>query len=166
LALVRSVEHELAALDRGLSLDQAMTLRAQIGEEFAARRLPAMLMVGFAALTLLLASVGVYGMFTSMGIAREQEFGIRIALGSRPGAIVALMLRQGAGWMAIGLAGGVLGIIVVVWLLRNLLYGVQPFDPVALGSAIAILVGCATVALLIPVHRAIRVDPMVALRTE
>jgi putative ABC transport system permease protein len=68
--------------------------------------------------------------------------------------------------MAIGLAGGVLGIIVVVRLLRNLIYGVQPFDPVALGSAIAILVGCATVALLIPVHRAIRVDPIVVLRTE
>jgi putative ABC transport system permease protein len=166
LALVRPVEHELAALDRGLSLDQTMTLRAQIGEEFAARRLPVMLVVGFAALTLLLASVGVYGMFASMGVAREQEFGIRMALGSRPGAIVALMLRQGAGWMAIGLAGGVLGIMVVVRLLRNLLYGVQPFDPIALGGAVAILVGCATIALLIPVHHATRVDPMVALRAE
>jgi putative ABC transport system permease protein len=166
LALVRPVEHELAALDRGLSLDQAMTLREQIGEEFAARRLPAMLMVVFAALTLLLASVGVYGMFMSMAAAREQEFSIRIALGSRPGAIVALMLRQGAGWMAIGLAGGALGMIVVMRLLRNLLYGLQPFDPVSLGGAVAVLAGCATVALLIPVHRAIRVDPMVALRTE
>jgi putative ABC transport system permease protein len=166
LALVRPIAHELAALDRGLPLDQTMTLRAQIGEGFAARRLPVMLMVGFAALTLLLASVGVYGMFASMAVARQQEFGIRMALGSRPGAIVALMLRQGSVWMAIGLAGGVLGIMVVVRLLRNLLYGVQPFDPVALGSALAILVGCATVALLIPVHRATRVDPMVALRTE
>ena len=166
LALVRSVEHELAALDRGLSLDQSMTLRAQIGEEFAARRLPAMLMVVFAALTLLLASVGVYGMFTSMAVAREQEFGIRMALGSRPGAIVALMLRQGAGWMGIGLAGGALGMIVVVRLLRSLVYGLQPFDPIALGGAVAILVGCATIALLIPVHHATRVDPMVALRAE
>jgi putative ABC transport system permease protein len=166
LTLVRPVEQVLAALDRGVSLDQAMTLRTQIGAEFAARRLPAMLMVVFAALTLLLASVGVYGMFASMGVAREQEFGIRMALGSRPGAIVALMLRQGTAWMAIGLAGGVLGIMVVVGLLRNLLYGVEPFDPIALGGAVAILVGCATVALLIPVHRATRVDPMVALRTE
>jgi predicted permease len=166
LVLARPVEHELAALDRGLPLDRMMTLHAHIGEGFAVRRLPVLLMIGFAALTLLLASVGVYGMFASMGVAREQEFGIRMALGSRPGAIVALMLRQGAGWMAIGLAGGALGIVVVVRLLSNLLYGVQPFDPVALGSAIAILVGCATVALLIPVHRAMRVDPMVALRGE
>jgi predicted permease len=166
LALVRPVEHELAALDRGASLDQAMTLRAQIGEEFAARRLPVMLAVAFAALTLLLASIGVYGMFMSMAAAREQEFGIRMALGSRPGAIVALMLRQGAGWMAIGLAGGALGMIVVVRLLRNLLYGLQPFDPIALGGAVAVLVGCATLALLIPVHHATRVDPMLALRAE
>jgi predicted permease len=166
LALARSVEHELAALDRGLPLDQATTLRAQIGEEFAARRLPAMLMIVFAALTLFLASIGVYGMFTSMAVAREQEFGIRMALGSRPTAIVALMLRQGAGWMAIGLAGGALGMIVVVRLLRNLLYGVQPFDPIAFGGAAAILIGCATIALLIPVHRATRVDPIVALRSE
>lgn len=166
LVLVRPVEHALAALDRGVSLDQAMTLRAQIGEEFAARRLPVMLAVAFAAMTLLLASIGVYGMFTSMAAAREQEFGIRMALGSRPGAIVALMLRQGAGWMAIGLAGGALGVIVVVRLLRNLLYGLQPFDPIALGGAVAILVGCATIALLIPVYHATRVDPMVALRAE
>jgi ABC-type antimicrobial peptide transport system permease subunit len=120
-----------------------MTLRAQIGEAFATRRLPVMLMVGFAALTLLLASVGVYGMFASMGVAREQESGIRMALGSRPGAVVAL-----------------------VRLLRNLLYGVQPFDPIVLGGAVAILVGCATIALLMPVHHATRVDPMVALRAE
>jgi ABC-type antimicrobial peptide transport system permease subunit len=166
LALVRPVEHELAALDRGLPLDHMMALRAQIGEEFAARRLPVMLVVGFAALTLVLASVGVYGMFNSMSVAREQEFGIRIALGSRPGAIVGLMLRQGLGWMAIGLAGGVLTIMVVVRLLGNLLYGVQPFDAIALGGAVVMLIGCATIALLIPVHHATRVDPMVALRAE
>jgi len=58
-----------------------MTLRMQIRKELAARRLPVMLMIGFAALTLLLASVGVYGMFASMALAREQEFGIRMALG-------------------------------------------------------------------------------------
>jgi putative ABC transport system permease protein len=76
------------------------------------------------------------------------------------------MLRQGVGWMAVGLSGGALGITLVVQLLRGMLYGVPPFDPIALGSAVAILVGCATVALLIPVRRAMRVDPMVALRAE
>jgi predicted permease len=166
LAQVRSVDRELAALDPGLPLDRAMTLRAVLGEGLAARRLPVMLMTGFGALALLLASVGVYAMFASMAVAREREFGVRMALGSRPHAIAGLMLRQGAGWMAAGLVGGALGIMLVVRLLRDLLYGVPPFDPIALGVAVVILIGCATVALLIPVRRATRVDPVVALRAE
>jgi putative ABC transport system permease protein len=105
-------------------------------------------------------------MFASMAAAREQEFGVRMALGSPPRAIAALMARQGAGWMTASLAGGAVGSMLVVRLLRNLLDGVTLFDPIALGGAVAILVGCATVALLIPVRRATRVDPMVALRAE
>jgi putative ABC transport system permease protein len=76
------------------------------------------------------------------------------------------MFRQGAGWMAAGLSGGALGIILVVRLLRAWLFGVPPFDPIALGGSIAILVACATAALLIPVRRATRLDPMVVLRAE
>ena len=166
LALVKSVERELAAVNRGVPLDQPMTLDAEIGQGFAARRLPVMLMAAFAGVALLLASVGIYAMFTSMGVAREQEFGIRIALGSRSSAIAGLMLRQGAGWMAGGLAGGALGVVLVVQLLRGLLYDVPPFDPIALGSSVAILVGCATIALLIPVRHATRVDPIAMLRAE
>ena len=166
LALVKPIERELLALAPGLPLERPMTLRAVVGEGLAARRLPVMLMTAFGALALLLASVGVYGMFASMAVAREREFGVRMALGSRPYAIAGLMLRQGAAWMAAGLAGGALGIVLVVRLLRDLLYGVPPFDPIALSVAVAILVGCASVALLIPVRRAARVDPMVALRAE
>jgi predicted permease len=166
LALVKPLQREVAALDPSLPVQQAMTLDAAVGEGLAARRLPVMLMTAFGALALLLASVGVYGMFAGMAAAREREFGIRMALGSRPSAIARLMLRQGAGWMAAGLVGGALGITLVVQLLRGMVYGVPPFDPIALGSALAILVGCATVALLIPVRRAMRVDPIVALRAE
>ncbi len=166
LAFVRPVQRELAALDRSLPVQQAMTLPAVVGEGLAARRLPVMLMTAFGTLALLLASVGVYAMFASMAVAREREFGVRMALGSPRRAIAGLMLRQGAGWMAAGLAGGALGTMLVERLLRNLLYGVPPFDPIALGGAVAILLGCATVALLIPVRRATRVNPVVALRAE
>ena len=166
LALVRPLQREVAALDRSLPVQQAMTLDAAVGETFASRRLPVMLMTAFGALALLLASVGVYGMFASMAAAREREFGVRMALGSRPHAIAWLMLRQGAGWMAAGLAGGALGTMAVVALLRNLIDGVPPFDPIALGMAVALMLCCAMVALLIPVSRATRVDPMVALRAD
>ena len=166
LAFVRPVQRALRALDPSLPVQQAMTLRAAVGEALAARRLPVMLITAFSALALLLASVGVYGMFASMAAAREREFGVRMALGSRPSAIAGLLLRQGAGWMAAGLSGGALGVALVVRVLRGWLYGVPPFDPIAVGGALAILVGCGAVALLIPVRRATRVDPMVALRAE
>jgi ABC-type antimicrobial peptide transport system permease subunit len=166
LALLKPVERELAAVDRGLALQRAMSLRSAVGEGLARRQLPVLLMTSFGALALLLASVGVYAMFASIAAARTWEFGLRMALGSRPRAIAGLVFKQGAGWMALGLAGGAVGVLLVVRLLRGLLYEVPPFDPIALGVSVAILVCCATIALLIPLRRATRVDPATALRAQ
>ena len=121
LALARPMERVVAGLDSGIALQRVMTLPAVLGEGIAGRRLPVLLMTGFGVLALLLATVGVYAMFASLAASREREFGIRLALGSRPGAIAALVLRQGAGWMATGLAVGAVGIVVVVRLVRDLL---------------------------------------------
>jgi hypothetical protein len=164
LALTGAVRRELAALDPGVPLHAAAPLEAVLAEGLSGRRLPVVLMAAFGALALVLASVGVYAMFASMAAAREREFGVRIALGSTPGAIAGLVLRQGGAWMALGLAGGAAGIVLVARALRTLLYGVPPFDPVALGLALAALLVCAAVALLVPVRRATRVDPITALR--
>jgi putative ABC transport system permease protein len=166
LALVKPVERALAELDSGLALQRPMELSTVIGEGLTGRRLPVLLMTAFGALALILASVGVYAMFASMAAAREREFGVRMALGSRPRAIAVLVLRQGAVWMAAGLAGGALGIVLVVRLVRDLLFEVAPFDPITLGVAVAVLVGCATLALVMPLHRATRVDPAIALRAQ
>ena len=166
LALVRAVQREVAAIDPLLPVQQAITLRDMAGAGLDSRRLPAMLMIGFGVLALVLASVGVYAMFGSLAVAREREFGVRLALGARRSAIAILVLRQGAGWMAAGLAGGAFGTVVVVHLLRNLFDAIPRFDPIALGLGVAIMIGCATFALLIPVRRATRVDPIVALRAE
>jgi len=166
LALARPMERAVAGLDSGIALQRVMTMPVVLGEGIAGRRLPVLLMTGFGVLALLLATVGVYAMFASLAAAREREFGIRLALGSRPGAIAALVLRQGAGWMVAGLAVGAVGIVVVVRLVRDLLYSVSPFDPVTLGASVAVLVACATIALLIPVRRATRVDAAVALRAQ
>jgi putative ABC transport system permease protein len=166
LALVRPVERELAELDAGLALQRPTTLRALAAEGLAGRRLPVLLLAAFGALALLVASVGVYAMFSSMSAAREREFGVRMALGSRPRAIAGLVLRQGAKWIVVGLAGGAPGIVLVVRLVGDLLYEVAPFDPTVLGAAVVTLVVCAAVALVVPVRRATRVDPMAALRAE
>jgi predicted permease len=159
-ALLPSVRKELAVLDASIPLREAAMMEDVLGEQLAGRKLPVVLMTAFGVLALVLAAVGVYAMFASMAAARQREFGIRVALGSSPRGIAQLVLRQGAVWMAVGLAGGALGVIVVTRLLGDLLYGVKPFDPVALGVAVLLLLVCATVALLVPVRRAARVDPL------
>jgi putative ABC transport system permease protein len=165
-ALVRPVEQVLAATDPNLPLGRTAPLPAMVAQRLAGQRLPVALMSAFGALALLLASVGVYALFTAMAVARTKEFGVRMALGSTPAAIARLVLRQGGMWMLAGLAGGALGVVLVVRWLRSLLYGVAPFDPVALGLAVGTLLAAATVALLAPVRRATRVEPVVALRDD
>jgi predicted permease len=164
LALVKPVQQTLASIDPRLPLYNPVTLRTLISDGLAGRRLPVVLMTAFGALALLLASVGVYAMFAAMAAAREREFGVRIALGSSRGAIARLVLRQGGVWMLAGLVVGAGGVVVVARLVRGLLYGVAPFDPLALGLAVVLLLASAAVALLVPVHRATRVDPITALR--
>jgi ABC-type antimicrobial peptide transport system permease subunit len=88
-----------------------------------------------------------------------------MALGSSRAAIARLVLRQGGVWMLAGLVIGAGGVVVVSRLVRGLLYGVAPFDPIALGLAVLLLLASAAVALLVPVRRATRVDPITALRS-
>ena len=163
-ALAGSVRRALAELDPKVPLKEATPMPRLIAERLAPRRLPVLLMGAFGALALLLASVGVYAMFASMAAAREHEFGVRVALGASRARIAALVLRQGGVWMAAGLAAGAVGVVAVSRLVGSLLYGVAPFDPVALGAAALLLLACAAAALLVPVRRASRVDPITVLR--
>ena len=165
-ALARAAERELAALDGQLVLENAKLLTEVVGQGLAGRQLPTVLIGAFGALALLLASVGVYAMFVSMVVAREGEFAVRMALGSRPEAVARLVLRQGAGWMVAGLAGGGIGVLFVSRLLRDLLYEVSPLDPLTLGGAVAVLAACAAVALLLPLRRAMAVAPANVLRSQ
>jgi putative ABC transport system permease protein len=160
ISLIPAVRHELAVLDPALPLRHPRALRAVVDDRLAGRRLPVMLMTGFGALALLLASVGIYAMFATMAAAREREFGVRMALGSSRRAIASLIIRQGAVWMAAGLVVGVAGVAIVSYMLRDLLYGVEPLDPLALGAAAVVLVVSAAIALLGPLLRATRADPV------
>lgn len=164
LALVGAARAALASLDRTIPLHDPMSLRSLVASGLTGRRLPVVLMTAFGTLALLLASAGVYAMFAAMAAAREREFGVRIALGSTPREIGALVLRQGGTWLLAGLAGGAVGVMVVARLVRGLLFGVPPFDPLVLGLAVGLLVACAALALVAPVRRATRVDPISVLR--
>ena len=164
LDVVKPAQRELAQIDPTVPLHDATPMPALLADRLAGRRLPAILMMAFGGLALLLASVGVYAMFASMAAAREREFGVRVALGSTRGGIAALVLRQGGAWMVLGLAGGGVGVVIVGRLVSDLLYGVAPFDPLALGVAGVTLLLCAAAALLVPIRRATRVDPITVLR--
>ena len=163
-ASTNSVRKAIAAIDPMIPMYKIATMNAVVGDTFATRRLPVVLMTAFGALALLLASVGVYAMFANMAAAREREFGVRVALGSTRGAIAALVIRQGGVWMAAGLALGTFGVVAAARALRAQLFGVPPFDPLAIGAAVATLLLCASIALLVPVRRAARVDPITVLR--
>ena len=163
-ALIKPIERELAAIDKSFTIRNATPLTQVVSTQLAGRRLPVVLMMAFGGLALLLASVGVYAMFASMAASREREFGVRIALGSTPGSIARLVLHQGGRWMFLGLVVGAFGVSLVGKALSGVLYGIRPYDPIALGVAGVTLLACATVALLVPVRRATRVDPITVLR--
>jgi putative ABC transport system permease protein len=163
-ALTATVRRTVAAIDPTLPMYNVATLDDVIGTTFAPRRLPVVLMTAFGALALLLASVGVYAMFATMAAAREREIGVRIALGATRGGIASLILRQGGGWMAAGLVVGGAGVVFVGRFLRTQLFGVPELDPIAIGAAVLVLVVCAGLALMVPIRRATRVDPILVLR--
>ncbi|MEX1184541.1 MAG: ABC transporter permease [Gemmatimonadota bacterium] len=154
----------LAGYDSALPMADVATLREVIGEGLAPRRLPMLLMLSFGALALLLACIGIYALFANMAVARQHEFGVRMALGSRRSDIATLVLRDGARWMAVGLAGGAVGVFVVSRALRGLVYGIAPLDVVSIAAAVATLVIAAAIALAVPVHRATRADPLSVMR--
>lgn len=163
-AITSAIRTALKEVDPGLPMYQVKTMDDVVAGRFAARKLPVMLMSAFGVLALLLASVGVYAMFTSMAAAREREFGVRIALGGSRGSVAGLVLRQGGRWMLVGLAVGAVGIAVAARLVSSQLNGAPAFDPFTIGAAVLVLLVCAGVALLVPVRRATRVDPISVLR--
>jgi len=164
LALAGPLRREMAALDPGVPFREAVALHDFVSDKLTVRRLPVVLMSAFGILALLLASVGVYAMFAAMAAAREREFGVRMALGSSRRAIAGLVLRQGATWMAVGVAVGALGVVVIVRFVRGLLFGVSQHDPLTFAAVILLLMVFAAIALLVPVRRATRVNPISVLR--
>ena len=162
--MTSAVRAALRGIDPGLPMHQVATMTNVVDKGFAARRLPVMLMIGFGVLALLVASVGIYAMFATMATAREREFGVRMALGSSRGAVAGLVLRQGGVWMVVGLLLGTLGVYAATRLVRTQLFGVGELDPATLGASVVVLFACAGIALLVPVRRATRVDPITVLR--
>jgi putative ABC transport system permease protein len=166
LKLAGDLRAKLRELDPEVPLAEVRTLESLVSASVSKQRFSTLLLGIFAAMALVLAVVGLYGVM-SYGVAqRTHEIGIRMALGARMGNIVRLVLVQG---MALALAGVLLGVAAGYGLTRflsSLLYGISPTDPRTFGAIALLLSASALLACLVPARRASRVDPMVALREE
>ncbi|HEU4564418.1 MAG TPA: ABC transporter permease [Gemmatimonadaceae bacterium] len=143
---------------------QPMTER--IAQSLGSRRLAMMVLTGFAALSLVLALLGIYGVISYGTAQRTREFGIRIALGARPGDVTGMVLRQGALLAAVGMTLGTLAYLATGRALSALLYGITPTDPLTLAAGILLVLPIALLACWLPARRASRVDPVEALTVE
>ncbi len=164
--LTKAVVREVQSLDPDQPVADISTMKRNISESLATRRLTMTLLGSFAALALVLASVGLYGVMALSVTQRTREFGIRLALGAPRRDVFRLALGRGLLLVGIGLALGLLGALGAGRALTSLLYNVGSLDPWALLTAIVALAGVALLACWFPARRATRVDPIVALRYE
>jgi ABC-type antimicrobial peptide transport system permease subunit len=123
-----------------------------------------MLLAIFAAMALVLAAIGVYGVISFAAGQRTKEIGLRVALGASPGSVVRLVVRQGLAIAAAGLAAGVAGALLATRFLKSMLYDVAPSDPLTFAGIVAVLAVTVLLASWIPARRAAGVQPMEALR--
>lgn len=161
-----AIVHEIERIDPEQPVADISTMEKNISESLATRRLTMTLLGSFAALALLLASVGLYGVMALSVTQRTREFGIRLALGAPRHDVFRLALGRGLLLVGMGLALGLLGALGAGRALTSLLYNVGSLDPAALFIAIIALASVALLACWFPARRATRVDPIVALRYE
>jgi putative ABC transport system permease protein len=157
---------ELASIDHSLPLANLMTMRERMGESVGEQRFRTLLLGSFAGFALVLACVGLYAVVSYSVSQRTREIGIRIALGGRPGEILALLIRQALMLSCVGMVVGLIAALVLTRAMRALLFDITPGDPVSFAIALVLLAGVAVLASYIPARRATKIDPLAALRYE
>lgn len=165
-ALVAAMRRELLSMESGLVFMGNSTMEQNMGTSLMPARVGAVLAAAFGGLGTLLAAIGLYGVIAFSVTRRTREIGVRMALGARPAGVLSMVMRQGFVIVAIGLVAGTLLAAAAAVALRGLLYGITPFDPVAWVLAIGAMIAAAALANFVPARRAMRIDPMTALRIE
>jgi putative ABC transport system permease protein len=165
-ALTSAVRTAMQEIDSDLPLYGIKTVNEVIAESVAPRRFNMLLLGIFGGLALVLASVGLYGVISYSVSQRTREIGIRMALGASPKGVLGLVVGQGVVLAGIGVVIGVAAAFFLTKFLSTLLFGVSATDPMTFAAISLLLVGVSTAASLIPARRAMKVDPMVALRYE
>ncbi len=162
----RPVRAQIAALDPNMAVFGTETMQEHLSESLLLPRISAWLLGSFGAVGLILGAIGLYGVMSYSVRRRTHEIGVRIALGSRPGAVLAMVLRQGLALTGLGLAIGLAIAVAVGRLAASLLYGISGTDLITFLAVPTVLVAAALVAIVLPARRAANVDPIAALRNE
>jgi predicted permease len=166
LAMSTPIQQQISALEPELPVYNALTMDQILGKTTASQGFAANLILAFAALSLLLAAVGLYGVLSCLVTQRVSEIGIRIALGAQREQILRLILFDGLRPALLGLILGLIASAGATQLIRSMLYGTEPYDPAVIAVVILTLLLIASIACIFPAWRASRLDPMRALRTE
>jgi putative ABC transport system permease protein len=165
-SLTDTVRGALRSVDADLPLAKIATLNTIVDDSMTLPRFAMVVLGSFAALALLLASVGMYGVISYFVAQRTREIGVRVALGAQRRDVFGMVLGQGARLAAIGIALGLLAALAAARMMVSFLYGVQPIDPLTFAALPFLLLCIALLACYLPARRAMRVDPMVALHHE
>ena len=164
--LAPAVRDAIGSVDRAVPVTQVQTVRAVVDGATARPRLTMALLATFAAVALVLAAVGIYGVISYSVSRRTHEIGVRVALGATPASVVRLVVGQGMLVVACGATAGVAGALLVTRFMTTMVYGVRVTDPLTYLSVTLLLVSVAVAASFIPARRAARIDPLVAMRSE
>jgi predicted permease len=161
-----AIRREVQAVDPDVPVYAVRTMDEVVARSMAERRFALEILAFFGIIALLLASIGIYGVMAYTFSQRTHEIGIRIALGAQRSHIMRMALGEGMILVALGLAAGLFGALLLTQFLRSMLYAVKPTDPITFIAIAALLTSVALLACFIPAQRATRVDPLVALREE
>lgn len=166
LALSLPVQKEIAEVDPGVPVSNVLTMQQILGQSAETASFTATLVLAFAALSLILAAVGLFGVLSYMVAQRTTEIGVRIALGAGREEVLQLMMRDGLKPAVFGLTLGLGSSMGLARLIQSMLYATQPLDPMVFVLVATILLAVAAAACAAPAWRASRMDPMTALRTD
>jgi len=165
-SIIRALRSGMARMDPDLAVFDVHPMSERIDLSLSSRRISMLLANAFGGVALFLAALGIYGVLAYLVARRTREIGIRVALGSTRSGVLKLVLREGFQLVAIGLVLGMIGAASLQKAVASEIYGLRPLDPLVLASVMALLAIVALAACAVPARRAMRVDPMVALRYE
>jgi predicted permease len=165
-ALAPALRNTIWSLDPNLPVADVRTMDQVARDATARPRFTLMLLAVFAAVALILAGMGVYGVITYAVSSRIHEIGVRLALGAEPFAVVRMVVRDGMSAALIGAGVGVVAALLLTRSMSTFLYGVRPSDPLTFAAVSLLLIGAALIATYLPARRASRTDPLLALRAE